>query len=242
MQGAVVEQAVKKVEQTDPKKAAKPKGKANGDKVYLMKVFRKNGLLLGKANKGKARIVSGPKAVALKRGKAAGKTWQVALGKHRFRVSIEDVTKLGIQAALKKIERVPPLYRRCFEIVSEQGKDGVAFYKSLGGAAAHGGQQYLNIIDRADAKVMVHEAGHIMEQRARDNETDILMRWERAIAKDDVSISRYGDRVSHEDLAEFAALYAFCLDSGNGELTKLKRKSPARYALWKRILKLAKAN
>jgi hypothetical protein len=27
-----------------------------------------------------------------------------------------------------------------------------------------------------------------------------------------------------------------------GELTKLKRKSPTRYALWKRILKLAKAN
>ncbi len=242
MLGAVVEQAVKKVEQTDPKKAAKPKGKANGDKVYLMKVFRKNGLLLGKSNKGRARIVSGPKAVALMRGKAPGKTWQVALGKHRFRVSIENVTKLGIQAALKKIERVPPLYRRCFEIVSEQGKDGIAFYKSLGGAAAHGGQQYLNIIDRADAKVMVHEAGHIMEQRARDNEKDILTRWERAIAKDDVSISRYGDRVSHEDLAEFAALYAFCLDSGNGELTKLKRKSPARYALWKRILKLAKAN
>ena len=151
------------------------------------------------------------------------------------------LTALDIEVALQRIEQVPPLYRRCFEIVSEKGKDGVAFYKDLGGAAAHGGQQYLNIISRAGAWVMIHEAGHIMEQRARSSEEDILERWKAAIAKDKVSISRYGDSVHHEDLAEFAKVYALCLDVSKAELAKLKRRSPARYALWERVLRLAKA-
>ncbi|MEC7725322.1 MAG: GDSL-type esterase/lipase family protein [Planctomycetota bacterium] len=196
---------------------------------------------LGKNNKDKARVLSGPKRVKLKRGEAPGKVWEVALGEHRFKVSIEDVTALDIELALQRIEQVPPLYRRCFEIVSEEGKDGVAFYKDLGGAAAHGGQQYLNIISRAGAWVMIHEAGHIMEQRARNSEEDILERWKDAIAKDKVSISPYGDSVHHEDLAEFAKVYALCLDVSKAELAKLKRRSPARYALWERVLRLAKA-
>ncbi len=208
---------------------------------YLMTVFGKLGKTMGSKNKDKARILSGPKAVKLKRGQAPGKVWRIALGKHRFKVSIEDVTGMDIKDALKPMERVPPLYRRCFEIVSEKDKDGVAFYKDLGGAAAHGGQQYLNIVPRAGASVMVHEAGHIMEQRARNTEKDILERWKDAIAKDKVSISPYGDRVHHEDQAEFARVYAFCLAAGPEQLKKLKARSPQRYALWERMLKLAKA-
>jgi len=208
---------------------------------YLMTVFGKLGKTMGFKNKDKARILSGPKAVKLKRGQAPGKVWRIALGKHRFKVSIEDVTGMDIKDALKPMERVPPLYRRCFEIVSEKDKDGVAFYKDLGGAAAHGGQQYLNIVPRAGASVMVHEAGHIMEQRARNTEKDILERWKDAIAKDKVSISPYGDRVHHEDQAEFARVYAFCLAAGPEQLKKLKARSPQRYALWERMLKLAKA-
>ena len=163
------------------------------------------------------------------------------LGESSFRVSIEDVTGLEIEEALRRIERVPPLYRRAFEIVSEEGKDGVAFYADLGGAAAHGGQQYLNIIDRAGAEVMIHEAGHIMEQRARNTETDILDRWGQAIAADGVSISPYGDRVVHEDQAEFAKLYGLCLNAGEPFLEELRTRSPERYALWERMLELAKA-
>ncbi|MAB88939.1 MAG: hypothetical protein CMJ90_05720 [Planctomycetes bacterium] len=208
---------------------------------YLMQEFGKLGATMGKKNTDKARVLSGPTAVKLKRGQAPGKSWRIALGKHRFRVSIEDVTKLDIKAALKQIERVPPLYRRCFEIVSEKGKDGIAFYKDLGGAAAHGGQQYLNIVPRAGALVMIHEAGHVMEQRARDAEKDILERWQEAITKDKVSISPYGDRVVHEDQAEFARVYALCLDAGAAQLKKLRQRSPARYVLWERMLKLAKA-
>ena len=196
---------------------------------------------LGENNEDEARITAGPERVELKRGQAPGQSWLVELGESSFRVSIEDVTGLEIEEALRRIERVPPLYLRAFEIVSEEGKDGVAFYADLGGAAAHGGQQYLNIIDRAGAEVMIHEAGHIMEQRARNTETDILDRWGQAIAADGVSISPYGDRVVHEDQAEFAKLYGLCLNAGEPFLEELRTRSPERYALWERMLELAKA-
>ena len=225
-----------------PAVPGRPPGDEDKDKkVYLMKEFGDLGRTLGSTNTDKAKIVAGPTKVKLKREEAAGKYWRIALGEHRFKVSIEDVTGLDIKDALKAFEQVPPLYRRCFEIVSEEGKDGVAFYKSLGGAAAHGGQQYLNIVDRAGAHVMVHEAGHILEQRARDTEKDILDRWQAAITADGVSVSAYGDKVAHEDLAEFAKVYAFCLSASGAELKKLNEESPKRYALWERILELAKA-
>jgi len=211
------------------------------ESVSLMKEFGPLAQSMGDENEDEARILSGPESVELKRGQAPGKAWSVRLGKSRFRVSIEDVTGLEIEEALRRIERVPPLYRRCLEIVSEEGKDGIAFYDDLGGAAAHGGQEYLNILHRVGAEVIIHEAGHVMEQRARDAEPDILERWGEAIEKDGVSVSPYGDRVVHEDQAEFAKVYALCLDAGPEHLERLAERSPERYALWERMLRLAKA-
>ena len=209
--------------------------------VSLIKEFGPLAQAMGETNKDRARILSGPEEVKLKRDQAPGKAWSVELGKARFRVSIEDKTGLEIKEALRRIERVPPLYRRCLEIVSEEDKDGIAFYDDLGGAAAHGGQEYLNILHRVGAEVIIHEAGHVMEQRARDAEPDILERWGEAIEKDGVSVSPYGDRVVHEDQAEFAKVYALCLDAGPDQLERLKLRSPERYALWERMLRLAKA-
>jgi|GEM_PF-6453449 len=54
---------------------------------------------------------------------------------------------------------------------------------------------------------------------------------------DKVSISDYGDKVRHEDLREFAKVYAACLDAGEGQLSKLRKLTPARTALWETILK-----
>ena len=212
-----------------------------GEPVFLMQEFGHLAGTMGDGNEDRARILSGREAVELKRGQAPGKAWSVALGRSRFRVSIEDVTGLELAEALRRIERIPPLYRRCLEIVSEEGKDGIAFYGDLGGAAAHGGQQYLNILHRVGAEVIIHEAGHVMEQRARDAEPDILERWGRAIEADGVSVSPYGDRVVHEDQAEFAKVYALCLDAGPEHLERLAERSPERYALWERMLRLAKA-
>jgi hypothetical protein len=87
----------------------------------------------------------------------------------------------------------------------------------------------------------MHEAGHILEQRARESNPKLLDEWKVAIDKDAISISPYGDSVAHEDLAEFALVYALCLDAGKKELAELKKLSPHRYAIWESILTTAKA-
>ena len=209
------------------------------EKKYLASEYRQYCLEAGSKNTARLKIVSGPTTVALKRGMSAGRTWLVSLGDSEFRISIEDQSKAKLGSVAAKLEKLPPLYRRAFEIVSELGKDGVTIYKNLGGAAAHGSQNYLNIIPQAGSIVYMHEAGHVMEQRARNEQADILDQWAVAQKTDQVSVSRYGDGVTHEDLAEFAMLYAGCLDAG--KLNELKKASPRRFQLWERILELAKA-
>lgn len=209
------------------------------DKKYLVNDYKQYCLKAGLKNTDKLKIVSGPNVIALKRGQSPGKTWLVSLGKTDFRISIEDQSKTSLADVAAKLEKLPPLYRRAFAIVSEPGKDGIAIYKTLNGAAAHGSQNYLNIIPQAGPAVYMHEAGHVMEQRARAQQADILEQWSLALKADNVSVSRYGDGVAHEDLAEFAMLYAGCLDAG--KLLQLKKDSPKRYELWEKILKLAGA-
>lgn len=187
-------------------------------------------------------VMSGPVAVELNQwAKSPGKTWEVRLGDSAFRISIEDRTKLELGDVTDRVERIPALYRRALEIISEPGKDGLAFYKDLGGAAAHGGQDYINAIPSADLHVITHEAGHTIEQRAKVAEPDILERWNDAISTDKVSVSWYGNGAHWEDQAEFARIYAACINAGPTELARLQQASPARYALWERMLELVEA-
>ena len=71
---------------------------------------------------------------------------------------------------------------------------------------------------------------------ARDADPKILDMWAEAIEADKVSVSGYGDKVRHEDLGEFAQVYAVCLDAGPEPFAKLAKLSPARFALWEKIL------
>jgi hypothetical protein len=66
-----------------------------------------------------------------------------------------------------------------------------------------------------------------------------LERWKIAIEQDKVSVSGYGDHVAHEDLAEFARIYALCLQAGADKLADLRRRSPRRFEIWASILKTA---
>ena len=215
--------------------------KAKNEKVYVVKHFSKLRKNFGKSNTDKPEILSGPTMVQMLNDQSSGKVWQVKLGETTFKVTIQDKTGMSVEECLERLERVPKPYRKLFEIVSEDNKAGMAFYAELGGAAAHGSQNYLNMVPRADAFVIVHEAGHILEQRITSSNPKTLEEWKKAIEKDKVSISRYGDQVAHEDLAEFALVYALCLDSGKKELAELKKLSPRRYALWETILTTAKA-
>jgi hypothetical protein len=212
------------------------------EKFYVMKHFSELRKEFGKNNTAKPKIISGPITVKMRNDQSPGKEWQVALGNANFKVTIQDETKMNVEECLEKLEQIPPPYRKLFEIVSEGSKAGMAFYARLGGAAAHGGQSYLNMVPRANVFVIMHEAGHILEQRARASNPELLQEWNLAIDKDAISISPYGDSVAHEDLAEFALVYALCLDAGKKELAELKKLSPQRYALWEKILSSAEAH
>ncbi|MFM8979798.1 MAG: hypothetical protein ACKOSS_04980 [Planctomycetia bacterium] len=189
----------------------------------------------------RATVLEGPQATTMKNDRSPGRTWQARLGSTTFRVTTQDTSKVGVEQVLEHVQRLPARYRRCLEIVSEPEKAGVAVYAELGGAAAHGGQEYLNMIPEANVFVMLHEAGHILEQRATAKQPDILARWAKAAAADKISVSEYGDSVTHEDQAEFSLVYGIALDAGPEHLEALKALSPRRFALWEQILVLAGA-
>ena len=201
---------------------------------------------IGSANVQKGVVLSGPVAMKMTNNKAPGKQWHVQLGQSKFKITIEDASKMTLAQVLDWAERIPAPYRHALVVVSEKEKAGLAIYKTLGGAAAHGGQGYLNMIplkpDRA-ASVIVHEAGHILEQRARNKETDILEQWAAACKADGIDVSNYGNGTNHEDIAEFARIYAFCIDPAAGPAMKpaLRKLSPKRFELWEHALTISGA-
>ena len=227
--------------------AANKKAGAQGPKrEMLFKIFKPVMQNIGSANVQKGVVLSGPVAMKMKNNKAPGKQWHVQLGQSKFKITIEDASKMTLAKVLDWAERIPAPYRHALVVVSEKDKAGLAIYKTLGGAAAHGGQGYLNMIplkpDRA-ASVIVHEAGHILEQRARSKEKDILDQWAAACKADQIDVSRYGNGTNHEDIAEFARVYAYCIDPAAGPDMKpaLQKLSPKRFELWEHALKLSGA-
>lgn len=203
----------------------------------LEKTFESLHENFGSRNTDKITVISGPSEVRMLRGEAPGKCWQVRLGEVRFKITIEDKLDLKLQDCLARLEKLPPSYRKAFAIVSESKKDGIAFYEDLEGASAHGSQDYLNLVKDADALVIAHECGHVLEQRVTSNQPETLRQWKSAIQADRIPVSDYGDEVAHEDLAEFSYVYACCLDGG--KLAELKALSPQRFSQWEAILKAA---
>ncbi len=185
----------------------------------------------------KLDIVSGPENVEMRNGRVAGKRWIATCGEFRFKLTIEDATGVSLDELVGRVEKLPAAYMRACVEVSDKGEDGVAIYASLGGARAHGGKGYINLIPSAGALVIAHEVGHTLEQVARESDPAILDKWQEVIMADKISISDYGDHAHTEDICEFAQVYAVCLGAGPEHLAKLKQLSPARFALWEKVLK-----
>jgi hypothetical protein len=187
----------------------------------------------------KIKVVSGPEEVEMRNGRVPGKCWIATSGKHRFKLTIQDSpkVKITVEQLVERLQKLPSPYMAACVAVSDEKEDGIAVYADLGGAAAHGGKGYINIVPGANALVIAHEAGHTLEQVAREADPEILDTWETAIKADKVSVSGYGDHVRHEDVGEFAQLYAVCLGAGSEHLATLKELSPQRFALWERMLK-----
>jgi hypothetical protein len=109
----------------------------------------------GASNADVPKLVSGPKVVAMPNDKSPGRQWIACWGRR-------SRSRRGRRLGAGRAGAPPalPAYRRILEIVSEGEKAGVAVYAELGGAAAHGSQDYLNLIPQANVFVLVHECGH----------------------------------------------------------------------------------
>jgi len=202
-------------------------------KTHFKPLFEK----FGQDSTTKVEVISGPEDVKMRNGGVAGKRWIATSGKYRFKLTIEESTEYELDRLVEILQKLPGPYMRACQAVSDDGEDGIAVYANLGGASAHGGKSYINIVPRANALTIAHEAGHTLEQVAREADPKVLDDWEEAIKADKISVSDYGDHVRHEDLGEFAQVYAVCLDAGPEHLAALKKLSPARFALWEKILK-----
>jgi len=167
--------------------------------------------------------------VRMRRG-ARGRVWQAQRAGRPFTVTIEDGHAEGLSQVLRQCSRLPLLYTVALEIVSEEDKDGLALYKSIGGAAGHGGEEYVNVVN-SSLPLLLHEFGHAIEQRARNGgNARFLDEWEGAIRADAVALSAYALQNAWEDCAEFSLAYATALRRGS--LEQLGRQSPKRFRLW----------
>jgi len=211
--------------------AAAPDEKENL-KTHFKSIYQN----FGQDSATKIEVVSGPEPVQMRNGRVAGKQWIATSGDERFKLTIEDATGAKLEKLVERLEKLPGSYISACVAVSDEGEDGIAIYANLGGARAHGGKGYINLVPHADALVIAHEAGHTLEQVATQSDPRILDKWDVAIKADNISVSDYGDQVRHEDLAEFAQVYAVCLDAGTEHLEELKKLSPSRFALWEKIL------
>ena len=218
------------------KKAEKAERKEK-KKKRVTEIFRELYGKFGKNSTTKVKIVSGPADVKMRNGRVPGKRWSATSGEFRFYVTIQNSTGVKLEQVVKRLEKLPMPYMRACQVVSDVTEDGIAIYADLGGAAAHGGQSYINTVPRANALVIAHEVGHALEQAARQSDSKILDKWASAIKSDNISVSGYGDTACPEDLAEFSKSYAVCLDAGGEHLARLKKLSPRRFGLWEGILK-----
>ncbi|NQU19956.1 MAG: hypothetical protein HQ567_01635 [Candidatus Nealsonbacteria bacterium] len=206
------------------------------EKVQVKTHFKPLFAKFGEDSTTKIKVVSGPEDVKMRNGRVAGKRWIATCGKFRFKLTIQDSTEVKLEQLVGRLEKLPKPYMKACVAVSDEGEDGIAIYASLGGARAHGGQGYINLIPSAGALVIAHEAGHTLEQVARKAEPKLMEMWIDAIKSDKIELSDYANHSHSEDLAEFAQVYAVCLGAGPEHLTKLKKLSPARTALWEKIL------
>jgi len=242
---AIVVALAATVSLTSDARAAKPVGKDAKSKPAekkevkqkkLFQIFRECFKDFGKTNTHKVKILAGPTPVRMRNGRVPGKMWRATCGKYRFKMTIQDGTKCDIETLTKRVEQLPMSYVRACEVVSDIHEDGLAIYENLNGAMAHGGKGYINTVPHAPAEVIAHEVGHTLEQAARESDPRLIEKWGAASKADNQSVSGYGDTSDSENLAEFAKVYAVCLDKGPEKLKELKELSPKRFAMWEHIL------
>ena len=100
----------------------------------------------GQQSATKIKVVAGPEPVQMRNGRVAGKQWIATSGDYRFKLTIEDATGADLKKLVKRLEKLPSSYISACVAVSDEGEDGIAIYADLGGARAHGGKGYINLV------------------------------------------------------------------------------------------------
>ena len=191
----------------------------------------------GQKSTGKVSILSGPKAVTMRRDGAPGKQWTATSGLYAFKLTIQDKAECEIEKLVAVLEKLPASYMSVCAAVSGDGQDGIAVYADLGGVAARGGEGHLDILPTADALAVARAMGRALAETANSEEKPILKQWAAAIAANKVSVSARGDSSCEEDIAEYAELYAVCLCARESwRVSELQRLSVKRCSLWTRML------
>ena len=105
---------------------------------YFSELFGK----FGQNSTTQVRIVSGPKRVTMRNGHVEGTQWMATSGGFWFKITIQNSTKVKPEEVVERLEMLPMPYMRACEVVSDATEDGIAIYESLGGASAHGGDDF----------------------------------------------------------------------------------------------------
>ena len=108
--------------------------------------FRHLHRTIGEKGTTEIELVSGPEAINMRNGQAPGKRWFSTSGKFKFKLTIQDGVDLKVEKLIERLQKLPLPYIGTYEVVSDEKEDGVAVYKSLGGAAAHGGKRKPNYL------------------------------------------------------------------------------------------------
>jgi formylglycine-generating enzyme required for sulfatase activity len=209
------------------------------EKKTLKESFRYIYEQFGQKPAGKVSILSGPEAVKMRRARTPGKQWTAMSGLYKFKLTIENKAECKIEKLVGILEKLPPSYMSVCAAVSGDGEDGVAVYADLGRAVASGGKGHVDIVPTAGTLAVAREMGRALAETARAKDETILEQWAAVIKSGRVSVSARGDASCEDDIAEYAELYAVCLNARyshySGRLQALSRK---RCELWTQMLSL----
>ena len=136
---------------------------------------------------------------------------------------------------LRLFETFPEKYVIALKIVSVNSH-GIQFFHKTYVNGAYGGKNYSDT-GYANLGILMHEAGHTMEQHRRITYGDsglLNPAWRRAIQCDDIRTSGYGNKNHWEDMAEFSKIFAL-----SNNLQSLYEQSPERWLLWNETLAIA---
>jgi len=139
------------------------------------------------------------------------------------------------KSMLSLFETFPEKYAIALKIVSVNGH-GIQFFHNSYVNGAYGGKNYIDT-GYAGLGILMHEAGHTMEQHRRITYGDsglLNPAWQRAIQCDDIRTSGYGNNNHWEDMAEFSKLFA-----RSNNVQSLYEQSPERWLLWNETLAIA---